>query len=60
MHIPSLAAGRAGRYKSFASRRMQMSFALVDYLQKNHFPNASFAEAANLVDRIKAIKSPEE
>jgi len=39
---------------------MQMSFALVDYLQKNHFPNASFAEAANLVDKIKAIKSPEE
>jgi Xaa-Pro aminopeptidase len=38
----------------------QMSFALVDYLQKNRLSNSRFVEAADLVDKIKAIKSPEE
>jgi Xaa-Pro aminopeptidase len=38
----------------------QMSFALVDYLQKNRLSNTRFIEAADLVDKIKAIKSPEE
>jgi Xaa-Pro aminopeptidase len=37
-----------------------MSFALVDYLQKGRFSNSRFANAADLVDRIKAIKSAEE
>ena len=38
----------------------QMSFALVDYLQKGRFSNTRFVEAADLVDTIKAIKSAEE
>jgi Xaa-Pro aminopeptidase len=38
----------------------QMSFALVDYLQKGRFSNSKFVEASDLVDRIKVIKSPEE
>src|SRR6201997_1098940 len=38
----------------------QMSFALVDYLQKGRFSNARFVEASDLVDNIKAIKSAEE
>ena len=38
----------------------QMSFALVDYLQTNRLSNTRFVEAADLVDKIKAIKSPEE
>jgi len=38
----------------------QMSFALVDYLQKGRFSNTRFVEAADLVDKIKAIKSAEE
>jgi Xaa-Pro aminopeptidase len=38
----------------------QMSFALVDYLQKGRFSNARFVEASDLVDKIKAIKSAEE
>ena len=37
-----------------------MSFALVDYLQKGRFSNARFVDAADMVDRIKAIKSAEE
>src|SRR5215470_10949222 len=38
----------------------QMSFALVDYLQKGRFSNARFVEATDLVDKIKAVKSAEE
>jgi Xaa-Pro aminopeptidase len=38
----------------------QMSFALVDYLQKGRFSNTRFVEASDLVDKIKAIKSTEE
>ncbi len=38
----------------------QMSFALVDYLQKSRFSNTRFVETADLVDKIKAIKSSEE
>jgi Xaa-Pro aminopeptidase len=38
----------------------QMSFALVDHLQKSRLSNTRFVEAADLVDKIKAIKSPEE
>jgi len=37
-----------------------MSFALVDYLQKGRFSNSHFADAADMVDRIKSIKSAEE
>jgi len=37
-----------------------MSFALVDYLQKGRFSNSRFANAADMVDGIKAIKSAEE
>lgn len=36
-----------------------MSFALVDYL-KRAFPKAKFVDASDMVDRIKAVKSPEE
>jgi len=38
----------------------QMSFALVDYLQKGRFSNSRFVDATDLVDRIKVIKSAEE
>lgn len=38
----------------------QISFAVVDYLQKGRFSNTRFADASDLVDRIKVIKSPEE
>jgi Xaa-Pro aminopeptidase len=38
----------------------QMSFALVDHLQKGRFSNSRFVEASDLVDNIKAIKSAEE
>ncbi len=38
----------------------QMSFALVDYLQKGRFSNTRFVDASDLVDRIKTIKSAEE
>jgi Xaa-Pro aminopeptidase len=38
----------------------QMSFALVDYLQKGRFSNLRFVDASDLVDRIKVIKSAEE
>jgi Xaa-Pro aminopeptidase len=38
----------------------QISFAVVDYLQKGRFSNTRFVEASELVDRIKVIKSPEE
>ena len=37
----------------------QMGFATGDYL-KRKFPNATFVDATDLVDRIKSIKSPEE
>ena len=37
-----------------------LSFALVDYLQKGCFSNSRFVDAADMVDRIKAIKSAEE
>jgi Xaa-Pro aminopeptidase len=36
-----------------------LSFALVDYL-KRALPRAKFVDASDLVDRIKAVKSPEE
>ncbi len=38
----------------------QMSFVLVDYLQKSRFSNSRFVDASDLVDRIKVIKSAEE
>ena len=38
----------------------QMSFALVDHMQKGRFSNSRFVDASDLVDRIKVIKSPEE
>ncbi len=38
----------------------QMSFAVVDYLQKGRFSNTKFVDASDLVDRIKVIKSAEE
>ncbi len=38
----------------------QMSFALVDYLQKGRFSNSRFVDASDLVDRVKVIKSAEE
>jgi Xaa-Pro aminopeptidase len=38
----------------------QMSFAVVDYLQKGRFSNTHFVDATDLVDRIKVIKSAEE
>src|SRR5579863_5960050 len=38
----------------------QMSFALVDHLQKGRFANSRFVDASDLVDRIKGIKSAEE
>jgi Xaa-Pro aminopeptidase len=38
----------------------QMSFAMVDYMQKGRFSNTKFVDASDLVDRIKVIKSPEE
>jgi Xaa-Pro aminopeptidase len=38
----------------------QLSFALVDYLQKGRFSNSRFVDATELVDKIKAVKSPEE
>src|SRR6202451_793377 len=38
----------------------QMSFAMVDYMQKGRFSNSKFVDASDLVDRIKVIKSPEE
>ncbi len=38
----------------------QMSFAVVDYLQKGRFSNTQFVDASDLVDRIKVIKSAEE
>src|ERR1700674_2504544 len=37
----------------------QMSFALVDHLQKGRFSNTRFVDAADLVDGVKVIKSPE-
>jgi Xaa-Pro aminopeptidase len=38
----------------------QMSYALVDHLQKGRLSNARFVDASDLVDRIKVIKSAEE
>jgi Xaa-Pro aminopeptidase len=38
----------------------QMSFAMVDYMQKGRFSNSKFVDASDMVDRIKVIKSPEE
>ena len=38
----------------------QMSFAVVDYLQKGKFSNTRFVDATDLVDHIKVIKSDEE
>jgi Xaa-Pro aminopeptidase len=37
----------------------QMSFALLDYM-KRAFPNASYVDASEMIDKIKVIKSPEE
>ncbi len=37
----------------------QMSFALLDYMKRT-FPQATFLDATEMVDRIKVIKSPEE
>src|SRR6202034_4892271 len=49
------AGGRIGLLGTY-----QMSFAVVDYLQKGRFSNTRFVDASDLVDRIKVIKSPEE
>jgi Xaa-Pro aminopeptidase len=38
----------------------QMSFALVDTLQKGRFSNTRFVDASDVVDKIKVIKSAEE
>ncbi len=38
----------------------QMSFAMVDHLQKGRFSNSRFVDASDTVDRIKVIKSAEE
>ena len=38
----------------------QMSFAMVDYMQKGRFSNSKFVDASDMVDRIKVIKSSEE
>lgn len=38
----------------------QMSYAVVDYLQKGRFSNTKFVDASDMVDRIKVIKSAEE
>src|SRR6202167_2493633 len=38
----------------------QLSFAVVDYMQKDRFSNTKFVDASDLVDRIKVIKSAEE
>ena len=37
----------------------QMSFAMVDYV-KRQFPNATYVECSDMMDRIKVIKSAEE
>jgi Xaa-Pro aminopeptidase len=37
----------------------QMSFALLDYMKRT-FPQASFVDASEMVDRIKVVKSSEE
>jgi Xaa-Pro aminopeptidase len=37
-----------------------MSFALVDHLKRGKLANATFVDASDLVDRIKAVKSDEE
>ncbi len=37
----------------------QMSFALLDYMKRT-FPQATFVDATEMVDKIKVIKSPEE
>jgi Xaa-Pro aminopeptidase len=38
----------------------QLSFALVDFLQKGRFSNTRFVDATDLIDAIKVIKSAEE
>ena len=38
----------------------QMSFAMVDHLQKGRFSNSRFVDASDMVDRIKVFKSAEE
>ena len=38
----------------------QLSFAVVDHLQKGRFSNTRFVDASDLVDRVKVIKSAEE
>ncbi len=38
----------------------QVSFALIDHLQKGRFSNTRFVDASDMLDRIKAIKSAEE
>ena len=37
----------------------QLSYAMVDYLKK-HLTKSTFVDASNMVDEIKAVKSPEE
>ena len=36
----------------------QMSFALVDHLQKGRFSNTRFVDASDLVDRSKSSRAP--
>jgi Xaa-Pro aminopeptidase len=60
---PELAATALAPYAGGAIGLLgtyQMSFALVDYLQKGRFSNSRFVDASDLVDRIKVIKSAEE
>jgi Xaa-Pro aminopeptidase len=60
---PELAATALAPYAGGAIGLLgtyQMSFALVDYLQKGRFSNSRFVDASDLVDRIKVIKSVEE
>ncbi len=60
---PELAAKALAPYASGTIGLLgtyQMSFAMVDYLQKGRFSNTKFVDASDLVDRIKVIKSAEE
>jgi Xaa-Pro aminopeptidase len=60
---PELAARALGAYACGTIGLLgpsQMSFALIDHLQKGHLSNARFVDASDAVDQIKAIKSAEE
>jgi Xaa-Pro aminopeptidase len=60
---PELAAKALGPYAGGTIGLLgayQLSFALVDYLQKGRFSNSHFVDASDLIDQIKVIKSAEE